>query len=96
MSSLTALPAYLSIKMTTSAETVDSTVAVNILAQTHSFLSLEECSFIGDAGYDIKEIYNIVRNVYHGDCYILINPRNTKNPELLPIGVFLSVKRGLL
>jgi transposase len=81
---ITGLPIY---EMTTGASTVDSAVAVDILAKTHSFLSLEECSFIGDAGYDIKEIYNTILNIYHGDCYIPINPRNTKNPELLPIGV---------
>jgi len=80
---ITGLPIY---EMTTGASTVDSAVAVDILAKTHSFLSLEECSFIADAAYDIKEIYNTIRNTYHGDCYIPINPRNTKNPELLPIG----------
>ena len=80
---ITGLPIY---EMTTGAATADSDMAVDILAKTHSFLSLDECSFIADAGYDIKEIYNTVRNVYHGNCYIPINPRNTKNPELLPIG----------
>ena len=81
---ITGLPIF---EMTTGAHTADSSVALDILAKTHTFLSLEECSFIGDAGYDTKEIYNTVLNLYHGDCYIPINPRNTKNPELLPIGV---------
>jgi hypothetical protein len=80
---ITGLPIF---EMTTGAETADCSVAVDILKNTHEFLSLDECSFIADAGYDIKEIYNTVRNVYHGDCYIPINPRNTKNPELLPVG----------
>jgi hypothetical protein len=80
---ITGLPIF---EMTTGASTADSAVAIDILAKTHSFLSLKECSFIGDAGYDVKEIYNAVRNIYHGDCYIPINPRNTKNPKLLPIG----------
>jgi len=73
-------------EMTTGAETADCSVAIDILAKTHNFLSLDECSFIADAGYDIKEIYNTVRNTYHGDAYIPINPRNTQNPQLLPVG----------
>jgi len=81
---ITGLPIF---EMTTGAETADCSVAVDILAKTHTFLSLDECSFIADAGYDIKEIYNTIRNIYHGDAYIPINPRNTKNPELLPNGV---------
>ena len=72
--------------MTTGAHTSDPTVAVDILAKTHAFLPLDECSFIGAAAYDIKEIYNTIRNIYAGDCYIPINPRNTKNPDLLPSG----------
>ena len=80
---ITGLPIF---ELTTRAHTADSTFAPDILAKTHCFLSLAECSFIGDAGYDVKEIYDTVRNIYHGDCYIPINPRNTKNPELLPIG----------
>jgi hypothetical protein len=80
---ITGLPIF---EMTTGASTADCTVAVDILKNTNTFLSLEECSFIADAGYDIKEIYNTVRHVYHGDAFIPINPRNTKNPELLPAG----------
>lgn len=34
----------------------------------------------------MKEIYNIVRNVYHGDCAVPLNKRNTKSPKLLPVG----------
>ena len=81
---ITGLPIF---EMTTGAETADCSVAVDILKETHSFLSLDECYFIADAGYDIKEIYNTIRNVYHGDAFIPINPRNTKDIMLLPIGV---------
>ena len=80
---ITGLPIF---EMTTGASTADSTVATDILKDTNVFFSLNECSFIGDAGYDIKEIYNTVRNVYHGEAYIPINPRNTNDPELLPVG----------
>jgi hypothetical protein len=81
---ITGLPIF---EMTTGAHTYDSTVAVNILKDTHTFLSLDECDFIADAGYDAKEIYNIIRDAYHGDAFIPINPRNTKDTNLLPIGV---------
>jgi len=81
---ITGLPIF---EMTTNASTADCAVAVDILKNTNSFFPLDECYFIADAGYDIKEIYNTVRNVYHGDAFIPINPRNTKNTELLTVGV---------
>lgn len=80
---ITGLPIY---ELTTTAEVADSTVALDILSRTNRFLSVRECCFIGDKGYDIKDIYNTVRNVYRGECFIPINQRNTKNPKLLPIG----------
>ena len=80
---ITGLPLF---ELTTGANTADSSVATHILANTHSFLSLDECSFIADSAYDIKDIYNTVRNLYHGDAYIPANLRNTKNPERLPLG----------
>ena len=61
------------LEITTGAHVYDSTVAVDILKNANMFLSLDECSFIADAGYDVKEIYNTVRNIYHGDAYIPIN-----------------------
>jgi hypothetical protein len=79
---ITGLPIF---EMTTGASIADSTVAVDILAKTNEFLSLKECSFIGDAGYDAKDIYNTIRYVYHGEAYIPLNLRGTKNPELLPL-----------
>ena len=80
---ITGLPIF---EMTTTAEVADSTVAKDILSKTNEFLSLEECTFIGDKGYDVKEIYNFVRNNLHGDCFIPLNKRNTKNPKKLPSG----------
>ena len=80
---ITGLPIF---EMTTGASTYDSTVAVDILKYTNTFLSLDQCYFIADAGYDVKEIYNTVHNLYRGDAFIPINLRNTKNPELLPAG----------
>ena len=73
-------------ELTTTADTADCSVALSILRQTNKFLSVEECTFIADKGYDIKEIYNTVKDVYHGDCIIPLNKRNTKNPQKLPSG----------
>lgn len=73
-------------ELTTTAETADSSVALDILAKTHAFLSVSECTFLADKGYDVKDIYNQVDALYGGECIIPLNKRNTKNPKLLPQG----------
>lgn len=71
--------------MTTTGKVTDSTVvALNILVDTHHFLSVADCTFLADKGYDVKSIYNPVKQLYHGKCIIPLNKRNTKNPKLLP------------
>ena len=60
--------------------------ALNILSQTNSFLPINDCTFIADKAYDVKEIYNTVKAVYNGDCAFPLNKRNTKNPEKFPSG----------
>lgn len=80
---ISGLPIY---ELTTTAETADSSVALNILADTHPFLSVKECTFLADKGYDVKHIYNQVKALYNGECIIPLNKRNTKNPKLLPQG----------
>lgn len=80
---ITGLPLF---ELTTGANVSDSTVAVDILKKTDGFLPIKECSFIADKGYDVKAIYNTVKDVYDGDCFIPLNPRNTKNVKKLPIG----------
>lgn len=72
--------------MTTTADVADSTVVLDILSQTNDFLSIEECTFFADKGYDVKAIYNAVKDIYHGECFIPINKRNTKNPKKLSTG----------
>ena len=62
-------------EITTTADVADSTVVPDILSQTNSFLSVEECTFIADKAYDVKAIYNLVKDVYHGDCVIPLNKR---------------------
>ncbi len=72
--------------MTTTAEVHDATVALDILADTHSFQPITDCIFLADKGYDVKNIYNQVKELYNGECIIPLNKRNTKNPKLLPQG----------
>ena len=80
---ITGLPIY---ELTTSANVSDSTVALDILSQTNSFLSVDECTFLADKGYDVKAIYNTVKELYHGDCIIPLNKRNTKDHKKLASG----------
>ena len=80
---ISGLPIY---EITTGANTSDSTITLDILTKTNSFLPLTECSFLADAAYDVKDIYNTIKNKYLGDCFIPLNTRNAKNPKKLPVG----------
>lgn len=53
--------------MTTTAEVHDATVALDILAATHSFQPITDCTFLADKGYDVKNIYNQVKDLYNGE-----------------------------
>ena len=70
-------------ELTTTADVHDSTVALDILALTHQFIPITECTFLADKGYDAKDIYNQVDSLYNGECIIPLNKRNTKKPKLL-------------
>lgn len=80
---ISGLPIY---ETTTTANVTDSSVALNILAYTNSFFPIKECTFLADKGYDVKEIYNKVNELYHGECIIPLNKRNNKPEKLLPSG----------
>ena len=80
---ITGLPIF---ELTTTADVSDSTVALDILSQTNSFLPVNECTFIADKAYDVKAIYNTVKDIYEGDCVIPLNKRNTKNPKKFSSG----------
>lgn len=80
---ITGLPIF---ELTTTADIHDSSVALDILKKTNDFLPLDECTFIADKAYDVKAIYDTVKEVYQGECAIPLNKRNTKNPEKLPSG----------
>ena len=73
-------------ELTTGANVPDSSVTLEILEKSNSFLPLAECSFLADKAYDVKAIYNAVRDKYNGDCFIALNQRNTRNPKKLPSG----------
>lgn len=91
---ISGLPIY---ELTTTANVHDSTVALDILADTHAFLPITECTFLADKGYDVKNIYNQVQELYQGECIIPLNKRSTKNPKLLPqeiLSAMLGLPRG--
>lgn len=80
---ISGLPLY---ELTTPANTADSTVVQELLAAANTVLPLRECTFLGDKGYDVKAVYNLVKDVYEGDAVIPLNERNTKDPDKLPPG----------
>jgi IS5 family transposase len=80
---ISGLPLY---ELTTPANVADSTVAKEILDAANRIIPLKECTFIADKGYDVTSIYDHVRTVYEGDCFIPLNKRGTKTPEKLPSG----------
>ena len=67
--------------MTTTADVSDCTVTLDILSQTNHFIFIDKRTFLADKGYDIKAVYNTVKELYHGECVIPLNKRNTKNPK---------------
>lgn len=73
-------------ELTTVANVADSTVALRILTDTHSFLPIDECAFLADKGYDTKEIHNQIARLYSGECFIPLNKRNSKQLKTLPRG----------
>ena len=73
---ISGLPLY---ELTTPANIYDSVVAKDILAAAHQVIPLDECTFLGDKAYDSKEIYNTVKDVYHGEAAIPLNKRSAKD-----------------
>ena len=79
---ISGLPLY---ELTTQANIMDSTVAVDILAAANQILPLQGCSFLADKGYDAKSIYNTVKSVYDGEAFIPLKKCNSKS-KALPAG----------
>ena len=80
---ISGLPLY---ELTTPGNVADSAVAAEILAEADRVISLKECAFLADKGYDAKSIYNTVKTVYEGEAFIPLNPRGTKDLKALPAG----------
>ena len=80
---ISGLPLY---EQTTTAEIPDHTVALDLLESTNGIVPIRECTLIADKGYDVKKIYNAVKDIYDGDCVIPLNPRNKKNPQKNVVG----------
>lgn len=72
-------------EITTGANVSDSTVTLDILEKTNTFLPLNGFNFLADKAYDVKNIYNAVKEIYDGSCFIPLNQRNTKNPASFAI-----------
>ena len=80
---ISGLPLY---ELTTPANVTDVSVVPDILSSVNTVLPLQECTFLGDKGYDAKDVYNLVKDVYNGDAVIPLNKRGTKNPKKLLVG----------
>lgn len=80
---ISGLPIY---ELTTPGNIADSAVAAEILAAADQTISLKECAFLADKGYDVKSIYNTVKSVYEGEAFIPLNPRSTKDSKALSDG----------
>ena len=80
---ISGLPLY---ELTTPGNIADSSVAAEILAAADQTISLKECTFLADKGYDVKSIYNTVKTIYEGEAFIPLNPRGTKALKTLPAG----------
>ena len=80
---ISGLPLY---ELTTPGNIADSAVAADILAAANQTVSLKECTFLADKGYDVKSIYNTVKTVYEGEAFIPLNPRGTKDLKARPAG----------
>ena len=80
---ISGLPLY---ELTTPANMTDASVVPDILRSADAVLPLRECTFLGDKGYDVKTVYNLVKDAYEGEAVIPLNKRNTKNPEKRSVG----------
>lgn len=80
---ISGLPLY---ELTTPANVMDSTVATKILSAANRVLSLQACSFLADKGYDARNIYNTVKDVYSGEAVIPLKKRGTKGGKNFAVG----------
>lgn len=70
-------------ELTTPANIMDSTVIADILTAANQILPIRECIFLADKGYDVRDLYNTVRDVYDGEAVIPLSKRSTKKSKRL-------------
>lgn len=80
---ISGLPIY---ELSTTADVADSTIVEAVLQGANDVITIEECTFIGDKGYDAKHVYNTVRDIYNGEAVIPLNKRNTRKTVSLAVG----------
>ena len=90
---ISGLPLY---ELTTPSNISDSAVAADILAAVDQTISLKECAFLADKGYDVKSIYNTVKTVYEGEAFIPLNPRAARKIQRHFLPVIRSARPGWL
>lgn len=64
---ISGLPLY---ELTTPANRTDASVAKEILTVANTVLTLRECTFLADKGYDVRDIYNTVKDVYESEAFV--------------------------
>lgn len=80
---ISGLPIY---ELTTTADVADSTIVEAVLQGANDVITIEECTFIGDKGYDAKHVYNTAQDIYNGEAAIPLNKRNTRKTVSLAVG----------
>ena len=64
----------------------DTSPAKDIRSASNQILPIRECTFLTDKGYDVRDLYNTVKDVYEGEAVIPLNNRSTKKPKKLAVG----------
>ena len=80
---ISGLPLY---ELTTPANVADASPAKDILSASNQILPIRECTFLADKGYDVRDRYNTVKDVYEGEAVIPLNNRSTKKSKRLAAG----------
>jgi len=86
---ISVLPLY---ELTTPANAADSSVVQDILCAANKVLPVRECIFGDDKGYDVKDVYNLIKDVYEDEAFISLNKRNTKDPKQHPPAIQFAMQ----
>ena len=64
---ISGLPLY---ELPPPANVADSTVVEEILTAANSTLPTQECTFLGDKGYDVNAVYDLGKDIYDALAHI--------------------------